>query len=284
MEGFQAFLDRHWLDLAIGGLWQALLVLVMWRWNRAHVNTVGIVVLALLPVTLLLLKEVDQATEAQRQTRAELAASRLFNEQGALLAQIELTHPSLKSRAMDLVTETNGHLRGMARGEEPILSESQYFDVLSAELKATPNGGTIHDVVMPLNPKRVGDNGVLPLKKYIEEIATSVRERKIKYNLYALPAQQAENEVREAFERFNKIDVTVYVVDRDQLDRHLLDTNFSLYPDRKTVCHANRDDSARIMNGIRIQENASAYDTWSKKLDEITKYSVRYIPQGSPRN
>lgn len=135
-------------------------------------------------------------------------------------------------------------------------------------------GDEVWDVVMPLNPTRVGNRQ--PLNRYLAEVKAAT-ERGVKYRLIVMASQTEDGEVQRAFDEFrDEMGIELYVIDRLKFPDNLRG-NFSLYP-RMVACEAERGDDATILRGQRLW-NQSEYVRLKRKLDDIRGYASAYEPE-----
>ena len=235
--------------------YQAALGFIGYRFTKSTSKTLGLAIvfvcLSLYPVSVMISRHSAalraQLTTLQSASLREVNASRIESA----FVGIGEAYPTLNDAALTTYANCVDLIEGMTRGREPIPDETAYFRVLTEELNKCGEGDVVWDIVMPLNPTRVG--GRRPLDKYLEAISHAVATNGVKYRLVVMASQvegEATPQLTEAFERLTQMGVELYVVSRGLLPDNLRG-NFSVYPHR-IACEAQRGDDALIMGGHRL--------------------------------
>ncbi len=277
-QPFTQFLTQNWIGIALSGFWQGGLIVLIWNWQEDYGKILTIVVLAVFPITVLIARWSSELKYRLDALERSVEVERIFHD-------LALKGPDAVKRGREIFEETITELKWNVKGWERIPGEAKYFTVLTEELNSSQDGGEIWDVVMPLNPKRVGEPGYQPLMSYLKAIKKAIAERNIKYNLVVMASEKNEAEIQAAFQLFRDYGIRLHIVHRNRFPPHLR-CNFSLYPHNRVVCSAERGDDATIIRGFRIRNDESEVQKKQATLSELRGYFVEHSPgtQGGTDN
>jgi len=272
-ESLNQFIAGHWIELAVAGMWQVLIVAITWKWDDKQGKTLAMVSLVVFPVAVLSIRNASDAKFALDVLNTKMDITMKGSKVGDLFVDIGIRNLAALPRSHTILAQAISELEKIAQGKESIANEVEYFKILEEELASTPDRGEIVDVVMPLNPARVQNPGKMPLIHYMATIKDAISRRHIRYKLFVLPSEKDSAAVEAALRKFLDVKVELYVVNRAELRDELRKTNFSLYETAQDVCIPNRSDDATIVDGIRIHGDQNELTAKRALLASIKLYS-----------
>lgn len=287
---FTQFFAEVWLELLFVAAFQAIVVYASRQLEKKYSEQSAVKLLTamsivmsflLLPVAYVMMWEAENVqhhiAESTTQIQSQIKSLEKSVELNVLSSKIESAfsriasaNPDELKQAGKIYADALDRLNRLAVGRLLIDNETDYFRVLREELDHVPNGGTVLDVVMPLNPDRLDQKtGRKVLKQYLQEIGKATRTRNLTYRLLIMPSQNIES--YQALNRLVELGIEVWVVDRKELPEALRE-NFSIYPANLTVCLADRGDDAAIKGGIRIRNDPLEFARLQQKYEKIKMY------------
>lgn len=271
-ESFGSFITGNWPSLLVVLGVQVVIVIAAWKLlDEDKGKLVAAFLLALSPMLILL-----QRGHSDQQKRLEAIERNSGSSRvESLVSHIASRNPDGLPSAQRVLIEAIGELEKISGGVETIGSEIDYFSALTQELDRTKNGERIIDVVMPLNPSRVGKPGRAPLVAYLNAVKEAIRTRGIRYQLIVMPSEGRQEDIDAALARFVEVGVDLWVINREQLPADLRD-NFSLYPSNNVYCVAERGDDAVILRGERVRNNDADLAARDQKVKKILNYANKY--------
>jgi hypothetical protein len=290
------FLNEPWVQLLIGGLIQAVIVVLTWRWNENLGKLLGIMVLAVFPIALLVVQNFDVQAKQLDHVMQRVVSVEQTNKIGSLLETIGNTRPRLRTKADSLYTATVTTLEQLAKGREQFVArdaQQEYLDVLREEVECARPGSIIWDFVMPIKPERIkkAPDGYPPVRALLDAVEEAVKKRRVTYNLVVqAPEGVSDAELAAALDsiaarspeaRPGVGQIHLYTVARDDAKPEKrfptsLRKNFMLLEDDSVVCIAERLDDAQIVGGQRIRGDAQTLKEWKAVRKNIFVYAKEW--------
>lgn len=276
------FMSEPWAQLLVGGLLEAVIVILTWKWNEKLGTEVAIMALTVLPLAIIVVQNFDNLAFHQSRFLALAQDIQLESEIQPLLSRIAQSNPLALNKAREMVESTVFSLQDLAHGKESFDDQDKYLAALKEEIERAPKGSVVWDFVMPLKPARVRQQGGLaPVSKLLDAIEKSVKgTQRLQYHLVVMMQVGLTDEEKvEALESIADRGLMVYTVDRPESWNGLpiqLRSNFLLIEATSVVCYAERGDDAVIARGVRVRKDPVVLKTWTDMKDDIIKYATPY--------